>query len=121
MIEILPQTLIEWLETLLELYEENKAERTLGAKRSPEWSKTKREFEKLYPKVCEFCGTTKKMNLHHLKPFNLFPDLENDFNNLLWACRDCHFIFCHLKFWGSYDLNAKETAKWYRGKIENRP
>ena len=91
-----------------------------GAVRGPLWSKTKREYAKIHPKVCPFCKTTKKIELHHIFPYHLFPQYENSFWNLVWACRDCHFKFCHHLDWSAFNPNVLEDIKWYKEKIENR-
>jgi len=39
---------------------------------------------------CTQCGTTQKLEAHHIKPFSLFPDDRYDVNNGVILCRACH-------------------------------
>ena len=100
-------------------------EKTLGAARSPQWSKTKREFEKLHPKVCAFCGGAEDVQCHHKIPFNKRPELENDLSNLIWLCeaknRNCHLNAGHLNSFRSWNETIEEDAVYWKSKVENRP
>ena len=100
-------------------------DKTMGAMRSPLWSKTKRDFEKLHPKVCAACGGMEKVQLHHRQPFHLHPELENNLANLIWLCeadnRNCHLNMGHLNSFQSYNETIEQDAAYWRSKIENRP
>ena len=109
------------IQRLLQFLKDKWRGNLFGAARSSQWSQTKRDFEILHPKICPVCGTKKKIELHHLKPFHLSPELENDFNNLMWGCRDHHYFVYHLMSWKSFNINAKEDAKVWLEKIKNRP
>ena len=42
---------------------------------------------------CEHCGrpaTESKLELHHIQPISLRPDLRKDPDNLLLLCQECH-------------------------------
>jgi len=39
---------------------------------------------------CEHCGATSKLELHHMKPTCLRPDLANSVGNLKALCPSCH-------------------------------
>lgn len=93
----------------------------LGGLRSPLWNQTKREFEKLYPKVCAACGTTKKIELHHIAVFHLHPELENSLDNLIWLCRIHHFWVGHLGSFYSWNSSVKEDSAICLAKIKTRP
>lgn len=56
-----------------------------GKERSPKWDKVRDDFIKLNP-CCAVCGSTKNLQVHHKKPFHLFPELELDPNNLVTLC-----------------------------------
>ena len=64
-----------------------------GKERSPKWPHVEKLHLKLEP-VCAACGSSKKLNVHHKKPFHLFPELELDLNNLITLCMDKE---CHVK------------------------
>ena len=59
---------------LLSLF--TKKEELFGS-RSYEWSKIRNEFLKENP-TCAACGRNKKLEIHHIKPFHLNPELELD-------------------------------------------
>jgi len=45
--------------------------------------------------VCAMCGSVKKLEVHHVKPYSKFPALRYDQGNLITLCRECHFRFGH--------------------------
>jgi hypothetical protein len=63
--------------------------------------------------VCACCGSTKKLNVHHKKPFHLFPELELDLNNLITLCMDkeCHLKIGHGGDFKDYNPNVEEDCK----------
>ena len=77
--------------------------------RSPEWPKVERTYKKLHP-VCECCGSKIKLNVHHKKPFHLFPELELDPANLITLCmdpkRECHLKIGHGDDFKDYNPNV---------------
>lgn len=62
--------------------------------RSPQWPKVRSEFLRRHGK-CEACGTRNDLNVHHVKPFHLYPEKELDPTNLITLCRDCHLRYGH--------------------------
>lgn len=78
-----------------------------GAQRSPMWEAKKKEFEKTHPKVCAVCGRTKNIQLHHIAPFHLHPELELESNNLTWLCENNKDVSCHLVFGHFMDFRTK--------------
>lgn len=90
-------------------------------KRSPRWPKVRRDFLALYP-TCACCGTDANLNVHHKKPFHLYPGLELDFGNLVTLCEGrCHFLVGHLCDWRSYNPDVEADAAAFLDKIHNRP
>lgn len=55
-----------------------------GVKRSPKWPTVRRAHLKREP-VCQLCGCTIKarLNVHHVVPFHLAPDMELLEDNLI--------------------------------------
>ena len=98
----------------------------LGDKRSPQWQTTRKKHLKNQPK-CAACGGYKKLEVHHIKPFNENPELELDLDNLITLCESksngviCHLLFGHLGNYKSININViKDAKKWYN-KITERP
>lgn len=59
-----------------------------------EWRKLRMEALKKYGPKCQCCGATPAtgavMNVDHIKPRKLFPDLALDINNLQILCHECN-------------------------------
>jgi 5-methylcytosine-specific restriction endonuclease McrA len=59
-----------------------------------EWRKVRMLALKKYGPRCQCCGATPKdgavMNVDHIKPRKLFPDLALDVNNLQILCHECN-------------------------------
>lgn len=93
-------------------------------KRSSQWSKLRVEILR-EQKCCAACGATKKLEVHHIKPFHLFPHLELDKKNLIVLCEgdgcNCHITFGHLLNWKSYNPSVIDDAEWFRTAVQNRP
>lgn len=95
-----------------------------GQKRSKHWRKAKKEYYSKHGRKCSFCGTTKKVELHHILPFHLFPDLELDEKNLIPLCdgggkygmRSCHF-FAHLGDWKKFNPNIREDCDVWASRL----
>ena len=75
--------------------------------------------------VCQACGGTEALQVHHIQPFHLSPELEMVPDNLITLCeapgRGCHFMFGHLYSWKSWNENVVKDAAIWRRKIEGRP
>ena len=115
------QKLIILYKTLIGLLMED---RTFGAIRSSGWRDIQQESVNEHP-YCEFHGGKGKvlnpLNVHHIKPFHLFPELELVKSNLIVACRFCHLWYCHLGSWKSYNIYAREDADSLLKRIKERP
>ena len=84
-----------------------------GKERSPKWPHVEKLHLKLEP-VCAACGSSKKLNVHHKKPFHLFPESELDLNNLITLCMDkeCHVKIGHGGNFKDYNPDvAEDSAK----------
>jgi len=97
----------------------------LAANRSPEWQKVRNIHLREHP-CCEACGAKAKIEVHHIKPFHLHPELELDPNNLISLCEDdgngviCHLLFGHLGNYKSFNPNVIEDSKTWRKKLDDR-
>ena len=92
-------------------------------KRSDDWPRMRKAFLQIHP-ACYVCGERKKVVVHHILPYYLFPSLENDPTNFMTLCEGTmnhHLMFGHLGSWLSYNENAiKDAKEWYH-KIKDRP
>ena len=82
--------------------------RTFGQKRSGKWT----SFRKRHIKdKCEVCKRTKRLELHHIVPFWVSPDIELDPLNVVTLDRRCHFAFGHFFNWRDWNINIKTWIK----------
>ncbi len=91
-----------------------------GVERSPHWPHVEKEHL-LHEPSCAACGHRGKgLQVHHIKPFHLHPNLELDPRNLITLCeikgREHHLLLGHLDEWESYNVNVREDVKRYYGK-----
>jgi 5-methylcytosine-specific restriction endonuclease McrA len=91
-----------------------------GHERSPEWSSVQKEHRLREP-ACVACGYKGRwLQVHHIKPFHLYPQLELDPNNLITLCerprRNHHLLLGHLGAWKSYNEHVREDAKHFYRK-----
>jgi 5-methylcytosine-specific restriction enzyme A len=93
-------------------------------RRDPGWEKARDDHLAAHP-ACAACGRTADLQVHHLKPFHLFPDLELDPNNLIVLCEisglNHHYLFGHLLDWHSWNASAALDAALWLDKIQHRP
>jgi hypothetical protein len=66
----------------------------LEGNRSDLWPETRAAFVAKNP-ACAACGKRIDLNVHHLIPFYLRPDLELVESNLITLCREHHFRVGH--------------------------
>jgi 5-methylcytosine-specific restriction protein A len=79
-------------------------DRTFGASRSPRWASFRREHIK---DKCEVCRKGHFLELHHIKPYHLFPEEETNSDNVVTVCRSCHFSWCHFFSWKKFNSQIK--------------
>jgi 5-methylcytosine-specific restriction protein A len=125
-------TFLNWITTILQQtfkYGEYGAERLGGATRSPEWPRV-RAAHLLKEPACQVCGGTTKLNVHHVRPFHLHPELELDDNNLITLCTgSSNTLNCHVRFghWDNFRTKYNpqirlEAPKWkarFDAKVED--
>lgn len=66
------------------------------------WRKTQQLFLK-EQNVCQMCGITRELQVHHVYPWHLFATLRFDMNNLVTLCQPCHFRFAHWQNWHRFN------------------
>lgn len=91
----------------------------LTQSRSSKWEKVRIEHLKQEPK-CRVCETDKDLEVHHIKPFHLYPESELDPSNLITLCRNHHYDIAHLRDWSSYNPTVKVDVSWFNYKIRHR-
>ena len=83
-----------------------------SSERSPLWDNVRNKFLKKN-NACAACGTKKELQVHHVKPFHLHPELELEPTNLITLCmdeHDCHVNIGHGDSFKAYNPNVREDA-----------
>lgn len=94
----------------------------LGHKRSHKWPTVRKNHLKEHS-ACVVCGDTKKLEVHHIKPFHEHPELELEPTNLLTMCESksygiiCHLLIGHNGSYKSINPNVVEDAAAWRKKL----
>jgi 5-methylcytosine-specific restriction protein A len=95
-----------------------------GKQRSFQWPEVRAAHLKDNP-TCMACGGRANLEVHHQKPFHIFPDEELNPSNLVTLCatpgRSCHLVFGHLWDWRSYNVHVVTHARLMRQAKEDRP
>ena len=91
-------------------------DRCFAVPRSPHWPAVRAAHLKEHP-TCAACGTTANLEVHHLKPFHLFPELELDPANLMTLCEsqshNDHLLFGHCLSWSTFNPHAVDDSARY--------
>jgi 5-methylcytosine-specific restriction enzyme A len=70
--------------------------------------------------MCRACGKSKQLQVHHIKPFHIEPELELDIDNTITLCLRCHLFLGHLDWFKSSNPDVVADSKTMLTKIENR-
>lgn len=109
-----------WLRQILSAFWSN-APIGAGRPRSPKWPTVRAAHLRRFGS-CSACGRTVALDVHHVIPFQVSPDLELHPDNLITLCADpCHLIFGHLMNWQSWNESVRSDTAAYLDKIRNRP
>lgn len=86
--------------------------------RSKEWHHAEKEHLAKEPD-CQWCGATTRLQVHHIRPFHLAPELELDPGNLITLCEEggylnCHLIHGHLGSFQSFNLRIREQCEIHK-------
>ena len=84
---------------------------TKGFGRSEEWPGVRRAWLKDHA-TCAACGGTSLLQVHHVQPFHLHPELELNPENLITLCQGnlCHLYLGHGDDWEFYCAGVRELA-----------
>jgi 5-methylcytosine-specific restriction enzyme A len=82
-------------------------------RRDPRWAKESREWLAEHAE-CELCGhdAIEDLEVHHERPYHLFPELEMDRQYWHALCRrphDCHRLWGHLSDFSLYNPILRES------------
>ena len=95
----------------------------LKALRSSKWPSVRKNHLKDFP-CCAVCGGIKKLEVHHIIPFNDNPSLELEPSNLITLCESksfgivCHLLIGHLGNYRKTNSNVTEDAKIWNDKLQ---
>lgn len=88
--------------------------------RSPHWPAARAAHLRAEP-ACRACGGTAHLEVHHVRPFHLFPLLELDPANLVTLCEspghNCHLTFGHCYSWDAWNLYVREDADTFLSRL----
>ena len=90
--------------------------------RSSKWPTLRKHFLEAHP-YCAYCGAKDRLQVHHIKPFHIDPNLELDTNNLIVLCEtpgtDHHLEIGHLgNFHSEGNPNVVEDCRKHRAELE---
>ena len=94
--------------------------------RSPKWPGVEKAHLALHP-YCARCGSKDKLNVHHIRPYHLFPGLELVESNILTLCEsgnggvNCHLAFGHLGDFKSYNVDVVADTQSWSQKLAHKP
>ena len=75
---------------LTKLYGCKPKKKRYGLMADKKWRRTRRIILKAYGRICMRCGSTKKIQVDHIKPKFFFPELMYSFENLQVLCEKCN-------------------------------
>ncbi len=95
-----------------------------GAPRSGHWPVVRAQHLEREPE-CAACGSAEAgLEVHHLRPFHLHPELElddgtNGFDgNLITFCKRCHLLIGHGATYQGFNEDARKDATLIRSRVE---
>jgi hypothetical protein len=59
---------------------------------------------------CQMCGLERKLEVHHIKPWHLAPELRYEETNLITLCRECHYRFGHYLNWKHFNPEIRQLC-----------
>jgi 5-methylcytosine-specific restriction protein A len=87
--------------------------------RSPHWDAARKAWVKGHP-ACAVCGTRDNIDVHHVHPFHLFPEMELDPANFMTLCRHDHLLFGHLGDFKAWNPVVRDMVAVMEVSIKGR-
>ncbi len=93
-----------------------------GHRRSKDWPRTRAAHLAAHP-YCALCKGKVKLEVHHVLPFHLRPDLELEPSNLITLCEakrfgvTCHQFVGHLGDYRLYNPDVVADARIWAEKL----
>lgn len=88
--------------------------------RSSQWRRVRAEHLKKEP-VCQACGRSRELDVHHVIPVSFDPNKELDPNNLITLCSSpCHIVFGHFMNYHCYNKDVRKMVADYRKALDKR-
>lgn len=91
-----------------------------GTPRSPGWDNVRNTWI-VNNNFCRCCGSRFNLEVHHIRPYHLWPEFELESTNLITLCREHHLEFGHLNSWYSYNLDIVAMADDFLHRLRTRP
>ena len=73
------------------------------------WRKARKQYI-AYHQICAICGCKKELEVHHVRPWHLYPELRYDPKNFITLCDPCHFRFGHGLNYKNWNPQVREMA-----------
>lgn len=83
-----------------------------GASLNWSWQRCRKAFLRRVGKVCVCCKSKKKIEVHHILPRHIRPDLTVVMTNLIALCNGCHFHIGHLNSYFTYNEEVSKVC-WF--------
>lgn len=88
-----------------------------SAARSPHWPAVRAAHLEIEPE-CQACGGIDALEVHHVRPHHVHPELELEQDNLVTLCehpgRNCHFVFGHAHHWHGWNDHVRRDVAVFR-------
>lgn len=80
-----------------------------------QWKNYKRIYtHRHHPLVCAACGDYRRVELHHIVPVSVSPELMCIDTNIVPLCHTHHFIIGHLSNWNNYNPHVLADINRFR-------
>jgi 5-methylcytosine-specific restriction endonuclease McrA len=83
-----------------------------GASLNWSWQRCRKAFLKVVGKQCACCSNKKTIEVHHILPRHIRPDLAVVPTNLIALCKACHLRIGHLGSYFQYNAEIMDVAMY---------